>query len=131
MNFITVTNRFGRKTVIRWDTIIAMTEEDVPVVKPGVGPGKTERWTVINYGEFGMAKDHTVVVKESTDEIMRQISTMGETKIDPEDSYYSLLEVCQRIASHNLEPEQAVAVVQSFIHERMRDERERLAREGE
>lgn len=129
MNFVSLTNRYGRKVIIRWDTILSMTEEVVSAVKTGF-PDEKETWTVIRYGEFGMARDHEVVVKENTQEIMLQIATMGETKIDPQDSYYSLLEVCEKIAAHNLEPAQAVALVQSFIHERMRDERERLGRES-
>jgi len=116
MNFVTLTNRYGNKVVVRWDTIMSMTEKDVPVIGKG-NRDTTERWTHIVYGEFGMAKSHDVVVQENTAEILRQISSPGEDKIDPEDTYDGLYSICELVASHKLDPDQAVALVQRFVEE--------------
>jgi hypothetical protein len=111
MNFITLTSKFNRKVVIRWDTIMSMEEVVAPQThgEPGVS------LTFIMYGEFGMAKTHEVYVKEPTDEIIKRIEAPYSVEIDREDTYPGLWDICENLEAHQIGPTVAVAVIQTFI----------------
>lgn len=110
MNFITLTNKYDRKVVIRVDTIMSMEE----VVAPQANVGE-ESYTYILYGEFGMTKILEVYVREPTDEIIKRIEAPHSVEIDRDDTYPGLWDLCEKLEAHQIGPTVAVAVIQTFI----------------
>jgi hypothetical protein len=108
MNFITLTNKYDRKIVIRVDTIMSMEEV-------GAAEDEAYTFTFILYGEFGVAKINEVYVKEPTDEIIRRIEMPYSGEIDREDTYPGLWDLCAKLEAHAIGPTVAVAVIQTFI----------------
>ena len=108
MNFVTLTNKYDRKMVIRVDTIMSMEEI-------GAAEEESYTYTFILYGEFGVAKINEVYVKEPTDEIIRLIEMPYSGKIDREDTYPGLWDLCEKLEAHAIGPTVAVAVIQTFI----------------
>jgi hypothetical protein len=111
MNFITLTNKYDRKIVIRVDTIMSMEEVVAPQMR-----GESEAFiTYIMYGEFGTAQTHGAYVKEPTAEIVKRIEAPYSGEIDREDTYPGLWDICEKLEAHAIGPTVAVAVIQTFI----------------
>jgi hypothetical protein len=111
VNFITLTNKYDRKMVIRAETIMSMEE----VVAPQPRGEQEAVLTYVLYGEFSAAQTHGVYVKEPTDEIMRKIETRYSGEIDREDTYPGLWDLCEKLANEEIGPSVGVAVIQTFI----------------
>lgn len=110
MNFVTLTNKYDRKVVIRIETIMSI--EDV--IAPHANKTE-EKYAYILYGEVGVAPSRDVYVKESVDEILKKIETPYAGEIDRDDTYPGLWDLCEKLANEEIGPTVAVAVIQSFI----------------